>query len=60
MRGECRLGEMLAEQKKVGAMRGFGDRDRKGSKEEPLPPKLSDLGIDKKLSMRAQTWGNAG
>jgi N6-adenosine-specific RNA methylase IME4 len=61
LRAERRLGQMLAEQKKTVGMQS-GARGRKGagtrgSKKEPhvdAPPMLSEAGIDKKLSARAQ------
>ncbi len=54
MRGERRLGEMLTEQKKDGGLNK--GRILRGTKEEPREntPKLSDFGIDKNLSSRAQ------
>lgn len=57
-RAELRLGEMLKEQKAtVGLNRGLAGSVVTGSEREPLidtRPKLSDAGIDKKLSSHAQ------
>ncbi len=52
MRGERRLGQLLLEQKKNEG----GRTEKTGSAKEPvdLVPTLSDMGIDKKLSSRAQ------
>ncbi len=60
IRAERRLGEMLRVQKETGGLRGpqhSTGGGSKGSKREPLPsapPTLSSVGIDKKLSSRAQ------
>jgi hypothetical protein len=59
VRAERRLGEMLCEQKAAGGMNvgtaGMG-RPHIGGSERELPnsPTLAEVGIDKKLSMRAQ------
>jgi N6-adenosine-specific RNA methylase IME4 len=60
LRAERRLGIMLSEQKAtIGLNRG---RLRRGSDEEPRDerPTLSEIGIDKKLSMRSQKVGGIG
>lgn len=61
IRAERRLGEMLREQKETVGLntgtQGFGRPSLGGSSEEPPKsdiPTLADVGIDKKLSSRAQ------
>ncbi len=56
MRAERRLGQMLQEQKASGGMNKGGWAESCSSNEEPQvsQPKLSDMGISKKLSSRAQ------
>ena len=60
MRAERRLGEMLAQQKANGGMASGGEHGGRakldGSREEPSnpTPTLDAMGIDKKLSSRAQ------
>lgn len=55
IRSERRLGEMLREQREtVGMATGGQPYQSTGTKSEPVAPTLSDLGIDKKLSSRAQ------
>lgn len=54
IRAERRLGEMTAALKQEGALTS-GPKPRIGTKKEPIQKmKLADLGIDKKLSARAQ------
>jgi len=53
IRAERRLGEMLAEQKAGGGM-AKGHRFAGGAEKEPPAPTLAEVGIDKKLSARAQ------
>lgn len=58
IRAERRLGIMLTEQKKAGALATGGQPYQStGSKSEPVAPTLADMGIDKKLSMRSQKVG---
>ena len=55
LRGERRLGEMLADAKEAGQLRPGHPRKKNGSDSEPLERiKLEDYGIDKKLSSDAQ------
>ncbi len=53
IRAERRLGEMLAEQKSSGNM-AKGHKFAGGSEKVPPAPTLAEVGIDKKLSARAQ------
>lgn len=57
IRAERRLGEMLREQKETVGMAPAGRPKKIGSDEEPIfkeVPTLAEVGIDKKLSSRAQ------
>ncbi len=55
IRAERRLGEMLRDQKAAGGMSKGGRPPETGSVEEPVnSPTLAEVGIDKKLSARAQ------
>lgn len=53
LRAERRLGGLLAEEKRTGRLTS-GRPVENGSSEQPLRVKLTDLGIDRKLSSRAQ------
>jgi len=54
MRAERRVGQLIAEQKKTVGLNEGGRPTKTGASEEPVKPTLSDAGIDKKLSARAQ------
>jgi hypothetical protein len=54
IRAERRLGEMIVAQKAGPGLNKGGNPKLTGSKLEPVAPTLSDAGIDKKLSSRAQ------
>ena len=56
IRAERRLGEMIQEQKEMVGLNGGGRAKKTGAEEEPVlqQPTLSDAGISKKLSARAQ------
>ena len=56
IRAERRLGEMIQEQKETVGLNGGGRPKKTGAEEEPVlqQPTLSDAGISKKLSARAQ------
>lgn len=61
LRAERRIGQLQIERKKAGDLHKGGRPSKKtGSNEEPVSPTLEELGIDKKLSMRAQGLAGIG
>lgn len=54
LRAERKIGQLQIERKKTGDLHRGGRPSKTGSSLEPVSPTLEDLGIDKKLSMRAQ------
>lgn len=54
VRAERALGEMIRQQKETQGLNEGGRPQKTGSVAEPVLPTLSDVGIDRKLSMRSQ------
>jgi hypothetical protein len=59
LRAERRLGIMLAEQKRIDGMNKGGRPKTSSSEEEVSVPSLPEMGIDHKLSSRAQRIDHA-